>query len=72
MQNPDVPTTDICESYVMDNLNTHRISSLHEAFPAAEARRLAERLEIHYTPELTTDTALAQVPLLGKTPPPGN
>ena len=36
---------------VMDNLNTHRLSSLYEAFPAAEARRLAERLEIHYTPK---------------------
>ena len=36
---------------VMDNLNTHAIASLYEAFPACEARRLAERLEIHYTPK---------------------
>jgi hypothetical protein len=36
---------------VMDNLNTHSISSLYETFPPAEARRLAERLEIHYTPK---------------------
>jgi hypothetical protein len=36
---------------VMDNLNTHGLSSLYEAFEPAEARRLAERLEIHYTPE---------------------
>jgi len=36
---------------VMDNLNTHSISSLYEAFPPAEARQLAERLEIHYTPK---------------------
>ena len=36
---------------VMDNLNTHTPASLYEAFPAEEARRLAERLEIHYTPE---------------------
>jgi hypothetical protein len=36
---------------VMDNLNTHDISSLYKAFPAAEARALAERLEIHYTPK---------------------
>lgn len=36
---------------VMDNLNTHCLSSFYEAFAAAEARRLAERLEIHYTPE---------------------
>jgi hypothetical protein len=34
----------------MDNLNTHAISSLYKAFPAAEARSLAKRLEIHYTP----------------------
>ena len=36
---------------VMDNLNTHTIGSLYEAFPPAEARRLAQRLEIHYTPK---------------------
>ena len=35
----------------MDNLNTHKISSLYEAFPPEEARRLAEKLEIHYTPK---------------------
>ena len=34
---------------VMDNLNTHSISSLYEAFPPEEAFRLAKRLEIHYT-----------------------
>ena len=36
---------------VMDNLNTHRIGSLYEAFPPAEAARLARKLEIHYTPK---------------------
>jgi hypothetical protein len=36
---------------VCDNLNTHRIASLYEAFPAEQARRLASRLEIHYTPK---------------------
>ena len=36
---------------VMDNLNTHKLSSLYEAFEPGEARRLAERLEIHYTPK---------------------
>ncbi len=36
---------------VMDNLNTHTIGSLYEAFEPTEARRLAERLEIHYTPK---------------------
>ncbi len=36
---------------VMDNLNTHNIASLYEAFEPAEARRLAKKLEIHYTPK---------------------
>ena len=36
---------------VMDNLNTHHPASLYEAFEPAEARRIAERLEIHYTPK---------------------
>jgi transposase len=36
---------------VMDNLNTHKMASLYEAFPPEEARRLIERLEIHYTPK---------------------
>ena len=36
---------------VMDNLNTHGTSSLYEAFPPEEAFRLAQRLEIHYTPK---------------------
>ena len=44
---------------VMDNpvsstgqaLNTHRPASLYETFPAAEARRIAKRLEFHYTPK---------------------
>lgn len=36
---------------VMDNLNTHKVASLYEAFEPAEARRLAEKLEIHYTPK---------------------
>lgn len=36
---------------VMDNLNTHALSSLYKAFPAPEARRIAKKLEIHYTPK---------------------
>ena len=36
---------------VMDNLNIHSLASLHEAFEPAEARRIAERLDIHYTPK---------------------
>src|SRR6202521_2476835 len=36
---------------VMDQLNTHTPGSLYEAFPPAEAKRLANKLEIHYTPK---------------------
>ena len=36
---------------VLDNLNTHHPASLYDAFEPAEARRIAERLEIHYTPK---------------------
>ena len=36
---------------VMDNLNIHSLASLYEAFEPAEARRIAEYLEIHYTPK---------------------
>ena len=36
---------------VMDNLNTHTIGSLYEAFDPATARALASRLEIHHTPK---------------------
>ena len=35
---------------VQDNLNTHTPASLYAAFAPAEARRLADRLELHYTP----------------------
>jgi hypothetical protein len=38
-------------SLVMDNLNTHEPASLYETFQPAEARRILERLEIHYTPK---------------------
>lgn len=36
---------------VMDNLNTHSLACLYEAFPPAEARRIALRFEIHHTPK---------------------
>ena len=45
---PETPVVRV----VMDNLNTHRPASLYETFPAAEARRIAKRLEFHYTPKL--------------------
>jgi len=37
--------------FVMDSLNTYYKSSLYEAFEPAEAKRLADRFEIHYTPK---------------------
>lgn len=36
---------------VLDNLNTHTLAALYQTFPAAEARRLAQKLEFHYTPK---------------------
>lgn len=36
---------------VLDNLNTHTISALYEVFTPSEARRIAKKLEIHYTPK---------------------
>jgi len=48
---------------VMDNLNTHNISSLYEAFPPEEARKLAERLEIHYTPKHGSWLNVAEIEL---------
>ena len=35
---------------VLDNLNTHKLGSLYEAFAPSEARRIAKRLELHHTP----------------------
>lgn len=46
---------------VMDNLNTHSLASLYEAFPPAEARRLAERFEIHYTPKHASWLNMAEI-----------
>jgi len=48
---------------VMDNLNTHAISSLYEAFPPEEAFRLAQRLEIHYTPKHGSWLNIAEIEL---------
>ncbi len=48
---------------VMDNLNTHAGGSLYEAFPPAEARRLLERLEIHYTPKHGSWLNIAEIEL---------
>jgi len=48
---------------VMDNLNTHDLASLYETFAPAEARRLAERLEIHYTPKHGSWLNIAEIEL---------
>jgi len=48
---------------VMDNLNVHSIGSLYEAFPPDEARRLANRLEIHYTPKHGSWLNIAEIEL---------
>lgn len=48
---------------VMDNLNTHSVASMYEAFPPEEARRLAERLEIHYTPKHGSWLNVAEIEL---------
>jgi hypothetical protein len=48
---------------VMDNLNTHRLASLYEAFPPEEARRLAERLEVHHTPKHGSWLNIAEIEL---------
>ncbi|MGH7857911.1 MAG: IS630 family transposase, partial [Candidatus Binatia bacterium] len=49
---------------VMDNLNTHSVGSLYETFEPAEARRLAERLDIHYTPKHGSWLNIAEIELL--------
>ena len=58
---------------VMDNLNTHGPASLYEAYEPAEARRLADRLEIHYTPKHGSWLNVAEVELsvLGRRLPAG-
>lgn len=48
---------------VMDNLNTHSPASLYEAFEANEARRLVEKLEIHYTPKHGSWLDMAEIEL---------
>jgi hypothetical protein len=48
---------------VQDNLNTHTPASLYEAFPPAEARRLADKLELHYTPKHGSWLDMAEIEL---------
>jgi hypothetical protein len=48
---------------VMDNLNTHKFASLYEAFSPEEARRIIEKLEIHYTPKHGSWLNMAEIEL---------
>ncbi len=48
---------------VMDNLNTHGPASLYEVFPPTEAKRLADKLEIHYTPKHGSWLNMAEIEL---------
>jgi hypothetical protein len=48
---------------VQDNLNTHSPASLYEAFAPAEAQRLAERFEFHYTPKHGSWLDMAEIEL---------
>jgi hypothetical protein len=48
---------------VCDNLNTHKAASFYAAFPAEQARRLARRLEVHYTPKHGSWLNVAEIEL---------
>ena len=48
---------------VLDNLNTHKMGSLYEAFEPAEARRIAKRLEFHHTPKHGSWLNMAEIEL---------
>jgi len=48
---------------VQDNLNTHTLGSLYEAFAPTKARSIAEKLEIHYTPKHGSWLNIAEIEL---------
>ena len=54
---PDAPVVRVA----LDNLNTHRMASLYETFPAAEARRIVRRLEFHHTPKHASWLNMAEI-----------
>ena len=59
---------EVCEEaekvvLVMDNLNTHKIASLYEAFEPERARRIAAKLEIHHTPKHGSWLNMAEIEL---------
>ena len=59
VQYPDAQTVVL----VMDNLNTHDFSSLYETFEPQEARRIREKIEIHYTPKHGSWLNMAEIEL---------
>lgn len=52
-----------CIVLVMDNLNVHSPASLYEAFPPQEAKRIADKLEIHHTPKHGSWLNMAEIEL---------
>ena len=48
---------------VMDQLNTHALASLYETFPPEDAKRLAERIELHHTPKHGSWLNIAEIEL---------
>ena len=48
---------------VLDNLNTHKLASLYEAFPAEEAHRIVQRLAFHHTPKHGSWLNMAEIEL---------
>jgi len=62
LANVHYPTAEVIV-LILDNLNTHSIASLYEAFEPEEARRLARKLEIHYTPKHGSWLNMAEIEL---------
>ena len=52
-----------CIVLVLDNLNTHTPAALYDVFPPAEARRLVDKLELHYTPKHGSWLNMAEIEL---------
>jgi hypothetical protein len=52
-----------CIRVVLDNLNTHTFAALYETFDPAEARRIARKLEFHYTPKHGSWLNMAEIEL---------
>lgn len=52
-----------CITVVLDNLNTHSLASLYEAFEPEEARRIARKLDLHYTPKHGSWLNMAEIEL---------